>query len=625
MGAAVIGIEPGAVWGLLQTRFPEIAFTLSFGDLEPLELFREDSGYLNGRTSKGFLYGKDTAGEIRSWKESLFLEGIDVLYVYGIGLGYHYLAMKEWLEEKKERMLVFFEEDPGVLQALFTLPAGTRILENSRVHIFLLPQPVSWKGVFDVCVRQWISDRVDFVAIGAYCRGMENKIKKLRLELLRKNSLMSVAITETLHYHKLMENISANLLALPESSHVNLWKDACKGIPAVICGAGVSLTDSIPAIKELETRAVIFAGGSAITALHHFGIRPHMVIALDPNEEEYGRIKSSGCFEVPFVYSSRLHKKVLSSTNVRPGYLHSDTGGAFENWMNEKLEIGGESLGPELGVEALSVTTLAVPLAKYLGCDPIIFCGVDLSYKDLHRYPPGVIPSSKIFLEDLQNEKRSMEKPVRKKNGEGQFVYSLVKWVMEASCLGSYVKKQTGSKFFNASLQGIKIPHVAHLPIAEFSSAYCTSRYDLRGLLHAKAEETMFSTLSAENVKAGFDDLLASLDRCLPLFASMLEEIRIRKEMPFDPLSSPESGKMQLLEMDLLEEEAYPVCLESIFCIYQKILDGCRPCVAPGDEEAERSNALEKKRQLWEECLTVLQACMKVLRKHTEGVCLENP
>ena len=599
MESDVILTESKIAWDLLLSRFPEIGFILSLDQEEMLDSQEEEEENLE------------------EWVGNLPLEEVDVLYVYGIGRGTHYQALKKWLQGKKGRTIVFFEESLITLRTLFSSLQGLDILQNPQVHVQFLSKPFNFDDLFEECVKRWISDRVEFIALPSYLKGQEKKIKKLRLQLLRKSALMSVAITESLHYHRLMENISLNFLTVPESFHVNKWKGVCKNIPAIICGAGVSLGEAAAMMKGLDQRALIVAGGSAITALHHFGIRPHIAMALDPNEEEYGRMKSSGSFEILFIYSSRLQKEVLTSTNVKPGYLCSDTGGAFETWMQEELNIDAESLGPELGVEALSVTTLAVPLVAFLGCNPILLCGVDLSYKDMQRYPPGVVSSAKVFLEDMQAEKRSMEKLVRKKNAEGHLVYTLVKWVMEASCIGKYAKAHKQTQFFNASKEGLAISSVPEIPLQEFIKLYCQDQHDLRGKLHTEGEIARFFEFSRQDVKETFLKLAESLRACLPILEDMIQEIERKQNVPFDPKAQLESGKMQVLEMDLLEQPSYSVCLESVFCVYQRILDRCYPCDPYLDLELQQKNGLEKKKQLWMECLKVLKACLAVLEKHT--------
>jgi hypothetical protein len=272
-------------------------------------------------------------------------------------------------------------------------------------------------------------------------------------------------------------------------------------------------------------------------------------------------------------------------------------------------------LGVELGQEALSVTTLAVPLAKYLGCGPILFCGVDLSYKNLQRYPPGVTPSSRVFLEDLEQERRSMEKLVRKKNGEGKFVYTLVKWVMEAACLGAYAKTHPESAFFQSSLSGLPIASTSYLPIEQFAHQFCVKEYDLRGQLHAVMEGALLADVSDKKVHEAFDLLAVSLERCIPLVQELLVEIERKHLKPFSGEGDWQSGRMQVLEMDIMEEPGYEVCLASILVMYRKILQRRYPDSSFIDPEKSYRQKLAKERKIWQECLVAIDRCVSTLRR----------
>jgi hypothetical protein len=600
-------------WDIVSQRFPEISFLLSMQKIEPLDLVRDQKGYIHATSLRGDLYSKDVEKEIASWKSRILWDGIDILYVYGVGLGSHYVAIKEWLCQKKERVCIFLEDDLSVLYTLFCLPVGRDILQNPQVHIYYAPNISSFDAVLEECAMRWMSDRIEFTAIFSYEKGRKKKLQSMRLKLLRSSTLIHIAISESLHYHLLMENILSNFFSIPHSFHANKWKGICKGIPAVICGAGVSLAQVSRFLQEFENRAIIIAGGSAITALGAMGICPHIAMALDPNDEEYMRIKASSLFEIPFIFSSRLNKEVLACSNMNLGYLCSDTGGPFESWMHDKLQLGGQSLGPELGAEALSVTTLAIPLARYLGCQKVLLCGVDLSYQDMQRYPPGVLPSAQVFFEELQAETRSMEKLVYRKNQEGKTVTSLVKWIMEASCIGSYVLSHPDMEFFTASKEGLPIKGVIPLAIDEFMHRHCQRTYDLRGLLHAESELARFSHIGETQVKEALQELKKSLEEALSLFDQMDKEIS--RKLVQDAHDPVESGVMSLLEMDLQNESAFSACLQNTFGAYQRILDRYFPCIHSVDTEQGRTNFLEKKKKLWQECGKVTKACLDLIVK----------
>ncbi len=70
------------------------------------------------------------------------------------------------------------------------------------------------------------------------------------------------------------------------------------------------------------------------------------------------------------------------------------------------MEIDAEPVGPELGPEAFSVTTIAIALAVEMGCNPILLDGIDLAYTGMKRYAEGVMPSSSVCLSDMLKQKK---------------------------------------------------------------------------------------------------------------------------------------------------------------------------------------------------------------------------
>ncbi len=603
-------------WDALQSRFPSIAFELCYGSYDKISYFYDEKGELNGKGSKGLIYSDDIAKEMFDWKSSLPLEGIDILYVYGIGFGHFYEELNCWLHEKKERKIIFFEDDLGILDTLFRQDIGLEILNDAQVHIYYVAEEKMWPQLLEKCVQTWMSDQIQWTVLRSYSQGRERKVRSLGLKLLRKSACVHARACESLHYQLLMQNVATNLLYIPISFHANHLKGAFKNIPAVICGAGSSLKSEIGFLKELEQKALVIAGGSAITALGHYGIKPHIAMAVDPNEEEHERLKTSSCFETPFVYSSRLHKEVLSSTNMQMGYLCSNTGGLFEAWVHEKLGIHTQSFALELGEEALSVTTLATAFAVEMGCNPIIFCGVDLAYSSGQRYCSGVMPSSSISWKELEKVKRSRDRVIRRKNIEGKFVPTLIKWVMEASCLGSFARKHKEVTFLNLSTQGLPIPNASVIKQEDLMSSHLFHDYDLRGKLRAESEMAEFPKDSKDLLQKAFKELKESFESSLPLFEEMLKELQEKKKK-VDDLSVPvDSGKMSLLEMDLEELPAYFVCFHSVFAVYQGIMKWINEASSAMDDPQERLRFLENKEKLYKSGEKLAKECLDFLKSY---------
>jgi hypothetical protein len=300
---------------------------------------------------------------------------------------------------------------------------------------------------------------------------------------------------------------------------------------------------------------------------------------------------------------------------MQMGYLCSNTGGVFEQWMHEKLGIHCESFALALGSEALSITTLATAFARYLGCDPIVFCGVDLAYSNNQQYCPGVVSSSSsISKKELEKVTRSRDRLVRRKNIRGQFVHTLIKWVMEASCLGSYARSHEAS-FFNLSSQGLPIPGVSEISWEEFLNQHANIEYDLRGMLHVEARLASSFQAKEPILQDSFETIRTSFERCVCLFQQMQEEIQKKKKTVQEASFSWESGAIHLIELDLLVEPAYSVCLYGTFAVRKQLLNWWTPSQGL-ESEQERFQSLEKQELLWkygkeiaEECLSFLKNC----------------
>ena len=83
------------------------------------------------------------------------------------------------------------------------------------------------------------------------------------------------------------------------------------------------------------------AGGSAVTALSHYNLRPHLSVAVDPNLEEYHRFRDSKNLDFPLFYASRLHHQVFEVCKGPFGYLKTFTGGSSEtrHFLRRPLKV----------------------------------------------------------------------------------------------------------------------------------------------------------------------------------------------------------------------------------------------------------------------------------------------
>lgn len=161
-------------------------------------------------------------------------------------------------------------------------------------------------------------------------------------------------------------------------------KDRYKGKPVIVIGAGGSLDEAIPVIKENENKAAIIAVDAALKPLLAAGIKPDFVAAIE-RENLWQKAFYEGIeekLECPLVCFPVVHPEVLA---IYPGpikfvYRNYSWFAYLERSWPKTILPSGNSAGH-----------LAHELAHYMGASEIILVGADCAYtqdptnKDLFR------------------------------------------------------------------------------------------------------------------------------------------------------------------------------------------------------------------------------------------------
>jgi hypothetical protein len=465
------------------------------------------------------------------------LGNAEALYFYGLGTGEVYFQVQQWLKAHAERELIFLEEDPGKIASFLYLPEAVAILSDPQVHLALLPKRRGREVELNLLAERLPVSRLEIGALPSY-KG--RRFDTLRLKLLRKTTLSHALHLDRLHGYQPFQNFLQNLPRLPESFYANGLKGAFAGIPALVCGAGPSLQKSLETIRKLENKALIIAGGSTLAALSSQGILPHFGMAVDPNLEEYRRLKNSFAFEVPLLYSTRVFPGIFRTANGPFGYMRSGIGGVPELWIEEELGLLDPLLGEFLSAESISVTAICLAWAQFLGCNPILLNGVDLAYTDNKRYAAGVDGDEEVSFDG--EEKSTGDWIVKRKNRQGRAVYSAVRWVMESASISHFARKHPEIRFINTTGGGIGFKGVEELSLEAVAEGL-TEEYDLRGLVHKAITLSPMPASTGEVIRTKVAEMKESLDR-------IVGYLQI--------LAGKERGSAALAEMELKEEMAYP-------------------------------------------------------------------
>lgn len=584
---------------LLSNSNPEAAIHLAYIECTRSSFCKAKNGELNLKISPAKYYhsSQNPSQEAMEWFSKLDLQGKQVLYVFGVGLGYAYDAAKKWLKGSAKRALVFLEDDPEVIHRLLETDRGYKILKDSQVHLRYFNELTGESGPFNGLYWQFLHKQIAISALPYYAKYRSDLLDQLYHKIFYESAYLNETVDEYLNSSaRFYHNFYLNMRELADSYHGNALFDKFQGIPAIICGAGPSLKKNLKVLKTLKDKALIFAGGSSLNALTSNQLVPHFGAGIDPNPTQYDRIMGSREFPVPFFYRNRMYPEAFREVKGPKLYINGAGGYHTAEWIEKKLGIERELID-----EGHNVVNFCAEIALALGCNPIIFVGMDLAFTGMQAYAPGVVASAQIKEQEIAKKKKFEESALKRKNIYGKTVYTLWKWVNESEWISNFAKKHPEVTVLNATEGGIGFAGVPNKKLAEVADDYLSGSYDLEKKIHKEIQKATFSNVTKEKVDQVLSDLAESLKRCIVYLSQLQEELEsVRKgRVSFvegeDIFSSWHTGKAALFEAELGNEAAYLAVLDVFNSVYQLTLQGELLGLTPQNRTAKTLEMLAKK------------------------------
>lgn len=546
----------------------------------------------------GYLHAQSSArDEAKEWFAQLDLENVEILVVFGVGLGYAYPTVLPWLRQNANRHLVFLEDNLELIRHLFELEMGSLILTDKQVQLVYFKNLEDNTSPLNELYWNFLSLKIAVSALPFYAESRSGIFSDLKHKIFYDATLRHGHLEEYLNYGvAYYHNFYPNMLRMPGASLGDGLKGKFKNIPAIICGAGPSLNKHFGLLKEIGERALIFAGGSSLNSLNSQGIQPHLGAGIDPNPEQFERLKNNTAHELPFVYRARMEHRAFKTIRGPKLYISGSGGYDTARWFEEKLGIIGPEEGSEID-EGYNVVNFCTDIARSWGCNPIIFIGMDLAFTDLHAYASGVIDKTKINIEKMLENEDLDEQPILKEDIYGKPIYTLWKWIAEAQWLSDFAKVYPEISIINATEGGIGF---SGIPNETFSSAiqqHLQQSYELRGRLHSEIQNQALPQITRERMVALMGELSGSLIRCQEHLTILIKESdkilnQMKKEQKLPTIL--QSGSAALAEIELAEELGYVYLLNMFNIVYSKILNKELREITRNEETSELEKAIQK-------------------------------
>lgn len=519
----------------LKKSYPYIAEIIGNVDFDATLFCKTRSGETNLRyyaESKPFYLHSNynIATETQKWFSSLKLENVKLLVIYGIGLGYSYELVKKWLDEDVERYVLYIEDDPVVLRFFLELPRAGELLSSHQVILgFSRGEAGKDEEICKAAAEYFVQLPFKISALPHYDMCKRESYENLQLHLRHEFAHINYASYEFMSYGAgYFGNFYHTMLFLGESYWGYKLFKRFLNVPAIVCGAGPSLNKNFDLLKTLEDRAILFAGGSAINALASRELLPHFGGSVDPNPLQHERMMSHSAYELPIFYKGRVQYQAFHALHGPRIYLPGSPSYPVTSWFEKKLGINSETIR-----EGHNVLHLLIELAYFMGCNPIIFVGMDLAYSDNQLYAQGVVDKTEMSIKDLTKCTNLNNNSFLRKDIYGNPVYTLWKWVAESKYTSHFKEKYPEVSFINATEGGLGMGSIPNISLRDVSEKYLKKQYDIRQWVHAEVQESSLSGICPEK----------SIEVLIELKRSLEESIEICEELREYFMQLKEAGK----------------------------------------------------------------------------------
>lgn len=467
----------------------------------------------------------------------------DVLLILGGDVGELYRGLKETLHEKEGRAIAFLQKRSEEFPTMAQEEIDPTIGEDARVFLFYLKdvdqeevfKQIGWRFVFlRTKILNAFSKEQD-----AWATSVSSKLTTYLLGVkLLASDYEDLGV-------RVFDNIKNNLKQFLRASDGQKLFGAFAKIPAIICGAGPSLAKEIELLKDLTEKAFIFAGGSALNVFDAHALSSHFSASIDP-DPLYMQMGQKSAKQAAFFYQSRGSYKLLNCVLGSLLWIPSSGGYPIEEWFMEKLEV---KANPFDG--GWNVATFCTALACAMGCDPIIFVGLDLASPTSDCYAPGVRTQA---LDDAL---------IATKDEKGHTLYSRSDWLMAKEWVETFIIEHPAHTFINTSQEGLALHGSIYLPLMDAVEKYLGHSFNVKAMLNKELELLPKMGIKKEAIDSALKELEEGLEKVDAKCDAMLEQFSlVYPDPPF------EKGAYILLEVELEEETVFQKILQPLWNIW---------------------------------------------------------
>ncbi len=331
------------------------------------------------------------------WLSGLRFPDNSALAVSGVGDGSHVLAL---LERMPASGLVFCAEpDLERFKAFLATPTAVSLLKDDRV--------VFGVGALDDAFFNSLAsmgvmehENAEPLIFAPLFSADEDYYSSFFLEFARRLDVWRQLYGTNLTKSGLWQgNTFRNFRSLIRTPDPVEFYGAFKGLPMIMAGAGPSLGESLEFLRWAQDRAVIVAGNSSIRALVNGGVRPHFVLAADPNISTDSGFEGVELGDTVLLCPFMVYPAVVKRFEGRvSAWAHNNSVATYFR------KVVGKENGAHV-TEQGTISACAFDFAITFGCSSLFFVGQDLAART-----DGRMHADDTFYTDLGADKANLDK-----------------------------------------------------------------------------------------------------------------------------------------------------------------------------------------------------------------------
>lgn len=472
--------------------------------------------------------------EEASWITSYLSDTTKTIIVFGSCTSSIYKEIYTWTRRDNSRHVIFLEDKLPRLIAFLHSRVARKVLQDSQV-VTLFNHSGNYQEVIPIGWK--IFSEKFTIALSPYTNNQEDK-KKQVLEILESMRLICAELKD--FEVTSLKNIYHNYLSDSEhGSYIDL-KDSFRGIPAIVCGAGTSLSGNYDELRSSFSKALLIAGGRCMELLQAMSVPIHVGVALCPyvNWRDFISIPSS---ITPLLYSSRLNFEAQIWHHGISRLIAKGSSYPIEDWLYSQ---DGSIFPPlDIGWNAICFST---HLVYHFGCDPIILIGVDHAGEYASEWKENKHINQTHCLNVL-----------------GKRVTSQKDWIISSSWLNQFAQENPDRQYIHINDRGLPIPNMKTISSSQITSCFAKNHnsYDIENRLHAILQRTKRQ-----------DFVYNKSVKMLRQLHESMQQLSMHCKNYLDAFEKQNDRKQFLEQIEMESEQSFSLLFEPLWEIYKVII-----------------------------------------------------